>query len=359
MEKHNNNLFSEIISFIRFPMICGIILIHSKNNNFIEEGINLPIYNFLSNILSDGIARICVPLFFFISGFLFFYKIEKWDMTIYKQKINKRKKSLLYPYVIYITLAIGVFALLQHLMPFLLSGANKPISEWNFIDFLMAYWQYGSMNIPFVGPLWFIRNLMVIALLSPAIYIYIYYFKFSGVVLLGMTWICGYKEFSIPGSMGLFFFSLGAFYSITKTNILLLLNKIRLIWIVYPLLLLWDTISKQELYNEYLHRITIICGIIFFIKSTAWLITKYKVQFPMLLTSSSFFIYAIHEPYYDQIRKVLFRILPLSNNHVLMDLQMSVYYLFIAIGYISVLLLIFFMLKRYTPTLCKILSGGR
>lgn len=355
----NNNLSSKIISLIRFPMICGIVLIHSQNNNFVPNDVHLPLYTFLSNILSNGIARICVPLFYFISGYLFFYQIKKWNTEIYLRKLKRRIQSLLYPYFIYISLAILCFWILQQLMPQFLSGANKPIAEWNLTDLLRAYWKYGDQeNTPFVGPLWFIRNLMVIVIFSPAIYLFITKFKTYGIILLGIFWIMGYKEFAIPGTMALFFFCAGSYYSIFKLDFAMIFTKIKISYI-YLFLLFLDTFTKDKVYNEYLHRITIILGILFFIKIIVRLISKYDVKLPPILLASSFFIYAVHEPYYDQIRKIIFKILPLANNTFYMDIQMSVYYLSIAILYICFLILIFSIISRHIPLITKILSVGR
>ena len=66
----------KVISVIRFPLIIGVVFIHA---HFTEvDGISIyqtslyPSYTFVSMLLSDVLARIAVPFFFFISGFLFF-----------------------------------------------------------------------------------------------------------------------------------------------------------------------------------------------------------------------------------------------------------------------------------------------
>ena len=244
-------------------------------------------------------------------------------------------------------------------MPQFLSGANIPISDWTFFDFLGAYWRYGNENIPFVGPLWFIRNLMVLVIISPIIYIYILKFQKFGILILGIIWILGFREFSIPGSMALFFFGTGAYFGIFKIDFAQIFGKITLSYL-YPLLLICDVFSKNWEYNEYLHRITVVLGIVFFVKMVISLLSKYAIKLAPILAASSFFIYAFHEPYYDQIRKVLFRfILPLSKDAFILDIQMSIYYILIPIIYTFILVIIYFLLFRYLPRIASILSGGR
>ena len=88
--------------------------------------------------------------------------------------------------------------------------------------------------------------------------------------------------------------------------------------------------------------------------------SKRTIKLPEIFVSSSFFIYAFHEPYYDQIRKVLFKfILPLSNDSFYMDIQMATYYVLTPIIYIVILIIIFLFIRHHLPRIAKILSGNR
>ena len=78
----NEELLSKTISYLRFPLTVGVVYIHFS----LEEGlaINGKIYGldnpdwyfFIVNLISQTFARVGVPLFFVISGFLFFYRID-------------------------------------------------------------------------------------------------------------------------------------------------------------------------------------------------------------------------------------------------------------------------------------------
>lgn len=72
--------FSKVIKFLRFPLIVGVVLIHSTLSDMMIHGQPLLIgddwyfFKTLTKLLSGIFARVAVPLFFFISGYLFFIK---------------------------------------------------------------------------------------------------------------------------------------------------------------------------------------------------------------------------------------------------------------------------------------------
>lgn len=76
---NNENLQSQTINYLRFPLIILVIFIHSYGtvtiqSNSIEVMSNQSVFNNVSYLLSMVFARLAVPLFFLISGFLYFYK---------------------------------------------------------------------------------------------------------------------------------------------------------------------------------------------------------------------------------------------------------------------------------------------
>ena len=75
----DNKLLSNTINFLRFPLTVAVVYIHF---NISRKGIsvhglnygtdNPDWYTFIINLFSSVIASIAVPLFFLISGYLFF-----------------------------------------------------------------------------------------------------------------------------------------------------------------------------------------------------------------------------------------------------------------------------------------------
>ena len=98
---NNEELESKVISFLRFPLIVGVVFIHAQFFVVPIDGNLIDIENFTISheamrILSPGICDLCVPLFFAISGFLFF-RNSIFNSNVYLYKIKNRIKTLVIP----------------------------------------------------------------------------------------------------------------------------------------------------------------------------------------------------------------------------------------------------------------------
>ena len=156
---------SSAISWMRFPLIFMIVLLHCYcaidahgHHNFFQL-----VYPFGLLLGETG-----VPAFFFVSGFLFFYSHKS-----YSDKLKSRVKSLLIPYVFWnaiILFAYGLLAIVGHSMQI----AGKNITDYGLLDYLRAFIDRGSWDqgngVPMLCPYWYIRNLMIICVFSPIIY---------------------------------------------------------------------------------------------------------------------------------------------------------------------------------------------
>lgn len=77
-----------------FFSILLVIYIHS----YYLEGNEFEMNKFIQLFWGQGICRIAVPLFFILSGYLFFCNIDEGVQTVWR-KIKKRCKTLLLPYI--------------------------------------------------------------------------------------------------------------------------------------------------------------------------------------------------------------------------------------------------------------------
>ncbi len=134
-----------------FPTVCGF------NTNWIQY--------FIRHILGS----LAVPTFFCISGYLFFQGIE--TMKDVKEKMKKRAKTLIIPYLIgcFICFIITLFSQ-EEPIEFLQS---KSVAEQLFYIFFPRYNQ----------PLWYVRNLILIVLISPLLF---YVRQLGFLVVLGI-----------------------------------------------------------------------------------------------------------------------------------------------------------------------------
>ena len=157
----DEELQSKSIDFLRFPLIVGVVLIHAHFSNVIMNGVNVnilheyscPIYDTTSYFFSELIGRIAVPLFFFISGFLFFYRSKEFSLSVYRHKLKNRGRSILLPYLFW-NLMIISYSILIQTIPGLSSSTNQLMDMYSLTDWLDAFWSING-GCPICYQFWF------------------------------------------------------------------------------------------------------------------------------------------------------------------------------------------------------------
>ena len=86
---------SKKLSIISFFLIILVVLLHAQMLS-LSSGVN----KIIQTIITQEITRIAVPLFFSISGFLFFRNYKTPFNVFYIKKLNSRIRSILIPYLL-------------------------------------------------------------------------------------------------------------------------------------------------------------------------------------------------------------------------------------------------------------------
>ena len=119
---------------------------------------------------ASGISRF--PLFFLVSGFLFFQKYDgSW--ATYKEKLSRRVKTLLIPFLIWNFATYLVYFAGESIPATKVYFATKywpPIRSFTALDYANAFFGF-TVKFPMSYQFWFIRDLMVMVVLSPLIYL--------------------------------------------------------------------------------------------------------------------------------------------------------------------------------------------
>lgn len=187
----------EVMRRVRLPLIILVTYAHSYGA--IREGYSLlgsgwDSYEILKILVSQTLVKVAVPAFFIMSGYLFFANVEEFTKEIYWQKIRRRIKTLLIPYIIWnLMMAIKLNSLGT-----ILSGLWTPINM----------------------PLWFLRDLMIVTLATPILYILIKKLGWWLIAILFPIYLTGL--FAIqpePNPYAICFFTLGAILSIKKMDL--------------------------------------------------------------------------------------------------------------------------------------------
>jgi surface polysaccharide O-acyltransferase-like enzyme len=362
--------------------MVGVVFIHSPIVPRTDGGLFYVVFTLFSEI----IPRVSVPFFFFISGYLFFYRrwgnrnpqssagestVSEFDRKTYFQKLKKRCRTLLVPYVFWN--AAWIFVCLSQIPIIYTFFKAYPLAD-DFVSLLEHFWASPlwmtiSKEWPICVQFWFIRDLMVIIVLSPILYWGIKKLKFVFLVLLCLLYFASsslrigdnflnFNLFSITGFNveAIFFFTLGAGYSLNSRLWLRDFSKFQVsVFILYPILVVLDLISR----NEIVHKIQILVGIVFF----ANLVTRFimiqknkKIEsFLLFLGSSSFFLFALHQPWLkERTRDIVQRILPATTDLY----QISGYFLQIFLC-IIISGITYYFSRKFFPRTTNLVTGGR
>ena len=366
--KPSKDLQSNVINFLRFPLIVGVLLIHNSTSTITIPGAefgnaeNLPVFYVCSELFSQILGRVAVPLFFFISGFLFFQNIDGFTRQDYLRKLKSRGKTLLIPYLFWNITAILVYYIAQNI-PALDMWFNHKV-EYNLQYLLKSLWGQTSDEIALTTPIayqfWFIRDLMVAVILTPVIYSFIRKAKVYGVLLLGVLWFFNWW-FSVVGVRGLsigviFFFTAGAWFGSNKRNIVDDMGKVKYwLYALYPLLVMADLLTKNYAANSFINSAGIIAGIVFWVNLVAHLLRTGKAGVNRFLVSSAFFLYAIHDPFITTpIRKILYAVLNPQSDGLI-----TLLYFLVVLAVALIALGLYYVLKRFMPKFTAIITGGR
>lgn len=350
-------LQSKVISFLRFPLIVGVLLIHSHPHSVtiagisIVDGQNLTVYSCIRFLFSNVLAATAVPLFFFISGFLFFK--GNFTAETYAGKLKKRCKSLLIPYLFWNLTVIALYYLLQTFMPGMASGANKAVAEYTFSDWARSFWD-SYYGMPVCYPFWFIRDLMVVMVFSPLVYAGIKLLGQWFVVATGVLWFFD-LWFDVPGFgiAALFFFSAGGYFNIRKESFLQrMMPLMTCSAAAYPVICLVCVILRDTPAREYLVNLSIPVGITCVMTITAHCLRKGKWRVNGFLSESSFFIYAYHSMVLTLIVKASVIAITEATSLTLLAVYFSSVALTIGIG-----LGIYYLLRRFLPGLTNFITG--
>ncbi len=344
---------SQKIKYSSFVLMLMVVLLHCYNFSTKIGGhvivLQKDVFWFIEQLLSNGLTRIAVPLFFIISGYLFVLN-SKFTAIDFWNKIKKRISTLVVPYLIWALFGL-IFYLVIQSIPQFQSFFNKKLIK----DYSMVEWINSIINEPIPYQLWFLRDLIVLVGLSPLLYFMIK--KLPIVYLLGLFgfWIFNQDSFFLT-SESILFFSLGMYlhiYKIEKTprkpllfcSLWLLIVAIKTVYAIF---------YNVDLIELFLLKTSILLGLIGF-----WQIydvvydSGIKVPLMKKWVPYTFFIYVFHEPLLTVVKKSLFHIVA----------KTSVNYFIVYISSFIIVIcscVVFgFLVKSTVPSVYKIITGNR
>lgn len=179
-----------------------VIAIHynSKRDISLQDG--LSINYFVQDFFANGIARSAVPFFALMSGFFFFLKYS--GISDYKVNVGKRVNSILIPYLVASLLIFSSYVVAQ----IFLFKEGYDFAPSNILRDVIGH--------PRSMQFWYLRDLMILVVISPLLMVHSRFAPVLGLILLG-AWMSETQVFPLWDGWylinieTLFFFWLGGF----------------------------------------------------------------------------------------------------------------------------------------------------
>lgn len=340
---------SRKISILNAVAMMLVLLLHSyfKEAEFFPLALN--VQRFMG---TTGVAGVAVPLFFFISGLLFFKSVNRVRDCVCG--IRKRVKSLLIPYAIWNIIFVGWFVFMNYI-----PGLSRYVNS-DILAHLSLSDPIECFRFLFIEPagfhLWFLRDLFLFVCLTPIIYIACK--KIPVLFFLSVLLLCGF----IP-RCGIAYFVGGALIALgggmdvfsEKINRPVFMTSL----FVFCANCIMNTIPSccSVVENSFFQQFANFAGIILVWKLYDYISTGFtggRMSEALLLISKySFFIYLFHEPALNVIKKLGLTII--ENNSFNIILLYFISPLIMALLALTVAAL----LKKCTPKLYSIVVGGR
>lgn len=330
---------SSAINMMKACCLIGIVSIHSTPIwDYYETQQGLELLNFIPRQLQ----YVCVPFFFILSGYLFFYNLQGFDFAAICRKWKSRIRSLVVPYILWGT----IFAMLRFLGAKYFgynSFGTLVDGRFSFTGFLACFWDTGN-GYPLDFPLWFVRNLIIFVACAPVVYFIGKYWVLTAICILLPT-------FNIP-TFGAEFFIFGGALGIHQINPYKVLKKhiwlICLGWLMAMYLCNYRTERFMDIF--YVSGFVVLAPL--FVLAVRRF--PYVSNFADKQSNAFFFVYALHGMYAPKLTEILERIMGYANAFSWLATLLLATLLNTLLGY-----LIYVVAARLLPRITNLLCGGR
>jgi surface polysaccharide O-acyltransferase-like enzyme len=200
-----NQYLSDKIKIFSAVAILAVLYIHSGFHADEIEGMGLNHY--VQEMISGMLGRCAVPLFYLISGYLFFSNISNGIYSIIK-KIKKRTRTLLIPYIIGCVFFVFFYVMVE-IIPDTSKFMNSmmtPLFKKDWTTIIVSIFYNSGNGSPLAFQLWFLRDLIILILLSPIWFLLFKYLRWSWIAV---AFLLNYFSISIFPVYALFWFGFG------------------------------------------------------------------------------------------------------------------------------------------------------
>lgn len=295
---------------------------------------------FLQYLLGGICGKLSVPIFLLISGYLFFRE-GSYELTkeLWISKFKKRIFSLLVPYLLWNFIGYIIYAIKI---------------GFDFEDLFHSFWVIDipgrSGSSPIDGPLWYVRNLMIMVVISPIISYMMKYTKWYLILIMTILWIIQIPPFNKGIGIAFYFFSLGGYLRMFDYHVENLQRYAKYLIIAYPIYVIYAFLMQSNS-DSWDFQLGILLGIGAIFSLTIHFIKcgSENCKFTKILSETSFFIYCLHDLLLQFLKPFFSEILGTGDFA----------YLSLIVVEIALCLGFFYVLKSISPKVTSLLMGGR
>lgn len=349
---------SEKLRMVSLLSIVMVVYIHT----YYSESEGMTLLPRLEAFVGGGLCRAAVPMFYVISGYLFFLKCADGLRSIWG-KMQKRVRTLLVPYLLANVLTFAFYVAVNLV-------ARRVAAIDRVLNFHVLEWLDGGvmslLKDVFWGPiafqLWFVRDLMLVVVLSPLVYLWLRWSVSSriGVMVFALVELVLY--FGLGGSVGvvtaLIWFALGGVLAMHPAVSLAGIGH--KVWgvvatVSYVALCVAHALGLLPEWGVQLIAPLGVYGLwqvydLLLVKKNYPPLSAYGVLWSCV--PYTFFIYLVHEPLLNIFKKV-----PLLLSRT--ELTLTLCYLLIPPIFCAFAVVLGRVLRRLVPRLYAVYTGGR
>lgn len=349
---------SDKLRVLSLISIIFVLYIHSRFQP--NEIMGMVYYDKIQLFTSEMIGRCAVPLFYLISGYLFFMKVPDGVKSI-GRKIRKRIKSLLIPYFIG-CLFFVIFYSFVALLPWTSNLINSsssiiPLFQKPYSIILISIFYDGGTGYPCAFQLWFLRDLILIVATSPLWYLCLKHLKWG---FVAVVFVLTYFDVPHVPFYSLFWFVLGGQFTKVKIELWGVNGVINVELLALCLFIVLSIVELffPDIVDWSLLRIPIILfGIL---GSWGLYDVVIKKEFSLsqhkwlgIACQFTFFIYLFHEPTLNIVRKLIVVVLGKNELGYLTSYLISPWIFTVCAVFTGLLF------RKYLPRVYDVCTGGR
>lgn len=346
---------SKTLTLLKGFAIILVVMIHCDVRDSIGAE-NFSVLDLYMQALTRIIVINAVPMFFFISGFLFFLKKDT-----YLNKWRKRFKSLVIPYIVWCFIGFLIPFIFQQVLGlgYLFKGGEghlKPIADFECWDYLRMFWNIRD-GAPILSTLWFLRNLILLVALTPVFHFFATKLKWGFPVLLTVNFLVTDWGVLCLSSCDIFFFGMGCCLAINSNyGGAVLLDKQKYSWLL-PIWVLTFLVSMMAYYfgaqEKLATNIFVVIDSLLMYKLMRTAVDKWNMAWLVKISTASFFIYLFHEPWLGYVIGMFFKFIHPAG---WVCYLMPWFFCVLAVGYSY---FAYIILKKWTPRFLNVITGSR